>query len=79
MLRYGTLPARYVSFIAGTGIPDTLTAVDNIVVNHILPGCRSLLFVDPRWLKPLVLGDQTELNFGVGESRDASKTTSEIH
>lgn len=54
-----------------------LTAIDNIVVDHVLPGGSSLLFIDPRGLEPLVLGYQTKLDFRVSERSDTPRRTSQ--
>ena len=47
-----------------------LTAIDDLVLHHIIPGLRGTGLVDPGGLKPVIMGDKSEFDFGVGELGD---------
>jgi len=37
-------------------------SVDDLIPHHVRTGCRSLRFVDPVWLVPMVMGNQAEFH-----------------
>jgi hypothetical protein len=54
-----------------------LTSIDDIVSDHLLPLFGSLVLINPVWLLPVLLRDDTKLDFRIGHSQDT--TTSEYN
>jgi hypothetical protein len=48
------------------------TAISNILIDHLVSGSSSSLFVYPGRLEPMLARNQTKLHFGVGQHGDPS-------
>lgn len=72
MPTHGTLPIR-ASQVRGLSYENSvLTAVYDLIANHILASCGSFIFVDPIRLEPLVLRNEAELDRRIGQRLHAS-------
>ena len=52
------------------------TAIDNLLLLHLIPGRSSLCFVDPVWLEPVVMWNKAKLHGCPSEYRDTPGSSS---
>jgi hypothetical protein len=56
---------------------STLTAINDIVLHHLLTSGSGFRFVDPVRLIPVVMGNQAELDLSIGKPSHTSEKQTE--